>query len=105
MDEARRSNYAEIPVDRLIMESFPLERSPYHQTKRDEKYLADLDRLRNKLNWHIDHSLSKRQKEVIKLYLIGKKQREIGKILGIKQQVVSIYKSRAINRLRRALGG
>jgi len=66
----------------------------------DEKKRAELEKLRKKLKWHIDHSLSKRQKEVLKLFLMGKKQAEIGDILGVRQQVVNVYKHRAINRLR-----
>jgi len=97
------SSFAEILVDRLIIESFSQEKSPYHWPPLYEKKQAEFERLRGRLKWHINHSLSKRQKEVLKLYLLGKKQEEIGMILGVKQQVVNIYKHRAINKLRRLM--
>lgn len=55
---------------------------------------------RKRLRWHLNHSLSDRQKQVIRYYLMGKKEREIAQLLGIKQQVVNIYKQRAIRKLR-----
>ncbi len=103
MERSRSSSFAEVLIDRLIMESFPQEKSLYYWPQLDEKKRAELERLRSKLKWHVDHSLSKRQKEVLKLYLLGKKQGEIGAILGVRQQVVNIYKRRAINRLRQLL--
>jgi len=94
------SRFAEIAVDRLLIESFSNEASAYYKdalaVSRDEQY----DRFRAKLKWHIARSLSPRQKQVVSLFLRGKKQREIAAILGIKQQVVSIYKRRAINKLK-----
>jgi RNA polymerase sigma factor (sigma-70 family) len=96
----REAQFAEVAVDRLLMESFANEASAYYRddvtVNRDERY----DRFRTKLKWHIARSLSPRQKQVVTLFLRGKKQREIAAILGITQQVVSIYKRRAINRLR-----
>jgi len=90
-------------VDKLILESFANEQSAYHLTS-SEKYLrASLDRFRGRLKWHINRSLSPRQKEVIRYYLSGKKEREIARILGIKQQVVNIYKHRAIKKLHKIL--
>ncbi|MCX6827085.1 MAG: LuxR C-terminal-related transcriptional regulator [candidate division Zixibacteria bacterium] len=100
MKESGKSAYFEILVDKLIIESFPIERSLYHKFSRDRRKKYKIDKLRNKMIWHINHSLSKRQKEVIKLYLMNKKEAEIGQILGVKQQVVSIYKHRAINKLK-----
>jgi len=52
-----------------------------------------------RLRWHIEHTLSGRQKQVICYYLTGKKEREIARLLGIRQQVVNIYKHRAIRKL------
>jgi RNA polymerase sigma factor (sigma-70 family) len=104
MKKYSQSDFAEILVDKLIMESFPIERSPYYQVPLDDKLRASFEKLRDKVKWHINHSLSKRQKEVIKLYLEGKKQAEIACLLGIKQQVVNIYKHRAINKLKHMLG-
>lgn len=96
----RETQFAEIAVDRLLIESFSNEASAYYKDAvavgRDERY----DRFRARLKWHIARSLSPRQKQVVMLFLRGKKQREIAAILGVTQQVVSIYKRRAINRLR-----
>ncbi len=55
---------------------------------------------RCELRWHIDHTLSERQREVITYHLMGKKEREIAVLLGIRQQVVNIYKHRALKKLR-----
>jgi RNA polymerase sigma factor (sigma-70 family) len=95
------SDYAEVAVDRLLMESFANEASAYFKDSGDVIRDTLFDRFRNKLKWHIARSLSPRQKQVIMMSLKGKKQREIAKTLGITQQVVSIYKSRAINKLRK----
>jgi len=85
------------------MESFTNEASAYFRTAEDRQREEFFEKFRSRLKWHMNHSLSARQKEVIKLYLNGKKQREIAEILGIKQQVVNIYKKRAINKLRNVL--
>lgn len=82
------------------MESFPNEASAYFSTSAEKYRSSALDKFRSKLRWHISRSLSKRQKEVMTLTLEGKKQREIAEILGITQQVVSIYKNRAVKRLQ-----
>lgn len=100
MSHPRESDFAEVPVDRLLMESFPNEASAYFKDKNIRAREKFFDKFRNRLKWHIARSLSPRQKEVIRLYLAGWKQREIAAKLGITQQVVSIYKWRAINRLR-----
>jgi len=97
------SDYAEVAVDRLLMESFANEASAYFKDSGDVMRDAFFDRFRNKLKWHIARSLSPRQKQVIMLSLKGKKQREIAESLGITQQVVSIYKSRAISKLRKLI--
>lgn len=100
---ARESDFAEVLVDRLILESFANERSPYHVDEAEKPSHAKLDKFRHKLRWHIGHSLSKRQKQVIGRYLKGRTEREIAANLGITQQVVHIYKHRAINKLQKML--
>ncbi len=95
--------FAEIPVDRLFLESFANEHSAYHQAGLAASATDRVDQIRRKLIWHIAHSLSDRQKQVIRFYLIGKKEREIAEILGVRQQVVHTYKHRAIKRLHELL--
>jgi len=101
--EAKESDFAEIAVDRLFLESFANEQSPYHTDGGEEMLRQDLDKLRSRMKWHINHSLSKRQKEVIRHYLRGKTERQIATILGVTQQVVNIYKHRAIKKLHKVL--
>jgi DNA-binding NarL/FixJ family response regulator len=96
----KESDFAEILVDRLLLESFANEQSPYHRGERESKISEALDAFRGRLNWHISHSLSLRQKQVLRQYLSGKKEREIAHELGIRQQVVNIYKHRAIKKLQ-----
>lgn len=103
MPSKREPEFAEVAVDKLFMESFAVEASAYFKTDEDLAREEFYDQYKSKLKWHLDHSLSGRQKQVMRLYLMGKKQREIGAILGIKQQVVSIYKKRAIKKLRNIL--
>jgi DNA-binding NarL/FixJ family response regulator len=103
MTSKREFEFAEVIVGRLLLESFANERSPYHLDDSDESIKSFLEKFRGKLKWHIDHSLSPRQKEVINHYLRGEKEREIAENLGITQQVVNIYKHRAIKRLYRLL--
>ena len=95
--------FAEVPVDKLILESFANEHSAYHIPSGTGKTRMDLGKFRSRLKWHIAHSLSKRQREVIRGVLEGKKEREIAGILGVTQQVVHIYKHRAIKKLHRIL--
>ncbi len=99
----REHEFAELIVSRQMLEAFPASRSAYRSRETSAEMERRLERLRKKIKWHISHSLSKRQKEVIRLYMLGKKEREIGEILGIKQQVVHIYKWRAIKKLQRYL--
>lgn len=101
--EYNESDFVEILFDNLILESFPIESSPYYRDEVEKKQQDKLDQYRNKVRWHINHSLSVRQKEVLKLFLMGKRESEIGHILGIKQQVVNIYKQRAISKLKAKL--
>ncbi len=95
--------FAEVLVDKLFLESFANEQSAYHNANGESRLSSVLDKLRNRLKWHINHSLSPRQKQVMNYYLSGKKEREIARILGVKQQVVNIYKHRAIRKLHRLL--
>lgn len=103
MSSKREFEFAEVIVGKLLMESFANEQSPYHEQDKDESVKSFLEKYHGKLKWHIEHSLSPRQKEVIKHYLKGEKEREIAEFLGITQQVVNIYKQRAIKRLQRLL--
>lgn len=93
----------EILVDQLLLASFPNEMSPYYNHPEDSISVGQVDKFRHKLKWHISHSLSPRQKEVLRFYLMGKKEREIAHILGVTQQVVHIYKHRAIKKLQKIL--
>jgi len=100
---ARRSDYTEVLVDKLFLEAFANEESAYHSMSTAPSLSDRLAKFRKKLIWHINNSLSKRQNEVIHLYLSGKKEREIAAILGITQQVVNIYKHRAIKKLQKVI--
>jgi RNA polymerase sigma factor (sigma-70 family) len=102
MRKKSESDFAEINVDGLI-EQLPNEASAYFKSARDEKVDELFDRFRTRLRYHLARSLSPRQKEVMRLLLLGKKQREIAAILGIQRPVVSIYKRRAINKLRKIM--
>lgn len=101
MSGLREHEFAELIVDRRALESFSAERSAYHPAGNSPQLRSPL--FLKKLKWHISHSLSRRQREVIRLYLKGKKEREIALVLGVTQQVVHIYKWRAINKLRQAI--
>ncbi len=103
MTSEKEFRFAEVLVDRLFLESFSNEQSAYNtglERKLDQK---KRHKLLTRLKWHINNSLSKRQKEVVKFYLSGKKEREIAVILGVTQQVVNIYKQRAIKKLVKAM--
>lgn len=103
MNPRKEFEFAEILVDRLFLESFTNEQSAYHKSSAESVRLAHLDAFRGRLKWHINHSLSERQQQVIKAYLRGQKEREIARDLGVTQQVVNIYKHRAIKRLHKLL--
>ena len=103
MGRRKEFEFAEVLVDRLFLESFAAEQSAYHRAENDSLRTAAFDRFRNRLRWHINNSLSRRQKEVLRHFLSGKKEREIAHDLGITQQVVNIYKHRAIKKLQRLL--
>ena len=99
MSPSKASRFTEVLVDRLFLESFSNEQSVYSKENEQKIEPKLKTRLLRKLKWHINNSLSVRQEEVIKYYLSGKKEREIADILGITQQVVNIYKQRAIKKL------
>lgn len=103
MTPRKESEFAEVLVDKLFLESFANEQSAYHTNNSKNHLNTVSDKLYDRLKWHINHSLSPRQKQVIKHYLSGKKEREIAQILGIRQQVVNIYKHRAIKKLNKVL--
>lgn len=95
--------YAEVLVDKLFLESFSNEKSPYHPSNHGSNIGHSLDKFKTKLKWHVKRSLSNRQKQVIEHYLSGKTEREIARILGVTQQVVNIYKHRAIKKLHKII--
>ena len=103
MGARREFEFAEVAVDKLILESFANESSAYHITVTEAEPAVDWGRFRKRLRWHINNSLSDRQKQVINAFLAGKREREIARILGITQQVVNIYKHRAIKKLHKIL--
>ncbi|MEA3296745.1 MAG: LuxR C-terminal-related transcriptional regulator [candidate division Zixibacteria bacterium] len=103
MSLSKEYDFAEVLVDKLFLESFANEQSPYYNQGANGSLSRALDKFRSKLKWHVDNSLSPRQKQVIRYYLSGKKEREIAEMLGITQQVVNIYKQRAIKKLQRTL--
>jgi len=101
--ERKQADFAEILVDQLRLESFANEQSAYHSGDSDSRSVRLLDQYRGRLKYHISHSLSRRQRQVIQAYLKGRREREIAADLGVKQQVVNTYKHRAINKLHRLL--
>ena len=103
MSARKEFEFAEVLVDRLFLESFANEESPSFVGSENKIESKSIDRIRNRLRWHINNSLSPRQKQVIKHYLAGKTEREIAGVLGVAQQVVNIYKHRAIKKLHRIL--
>ena len=103
MARRKEFEFAEVLVDKLFLESIANERSAYYSSDSEQVKFKALDKFRNRLRWHVRNSLSKRQEQVIKLYLSGKKEREIAAQLGITQQVVNIYKHRAIKKLHQVL--
>lgn len=103
MTSEKEFRFAEVLVDRLFLESFSNEQSAYNIGLERKIDPATRLKLLSRLKWHINNTLSKRQKEVVKFYLSGKKEREIGVILGVTQQVVNIYKQRAIKKLMKAM--
>jgi len=103
MTHRSEHHFAEAIFEKLALESLPVEQSAYADTGDDNSIKEILPKYRSKLKWHIRNSLSPRQREVIGLILKGKTEREISSILGVAQQVVHIYKWRAIRMLRKKL--
>jgi len=103
MTRRKEFEFAEVLVDKLFLESIANERSAYYSSDSEVLKFKAFDKFRNRLRWHVRNSLSKRQEQVIKLYLTGKKEREIAAQLGITQQVVNIYKHRAIRKLHQII--
>ena len=103
MGKRKEFEFAELPVDKLILESFANTQSAYHSGEGEGTTSEQLGRFRQKLLWHIGHSLSGRQHQVIRAFLAGCKERDTARELGITQQVVNIYKQRAIKKLQRLL--
>lgn len=103
MPHRREYDFAEVLVDQLLLESFANERSPYFNSEDEPPRPQLLEKFRGKLVYHINNSLSVRQKQVIRSFLRGKREREIAAELGITQQVVHIYKQRAIKKLGKIL--
>jgi len=103
MSKRQEFEFAELTVDKLILESFADAQSAYHIGESERATKEQLGRFRQKLMWHIGHSLSERQRQVIKAFLAGRKERETAHELGITQQVVNIYKHRAIKKLHKLL--
>ncbi len=95
--------FAEVSVDPVIMEQFSLEMSPYYGKGISGAQSSRRSSYHRKLMWHVRNSLSERQKQTLILILSGKTEREAATILGITQQVVHIYKWRAIKRLQEKL--
>ncbi|MEW5795763.1 MAG: LuxR C-terminal-related transcriptional regulator [Candidatus Zixiibacteriota bacterium] len=103
MGKRKEHEFAELPVDKLILESFANTQSAYHIGDSEPSAPELSQRFRQKLRWHIGHSLSERQQQVIRAFLAGRKERDTARDLGITQQVVNIYKQRAIKKLHKLL--
>lgn len=103
MTSEKEFRFAEVLVDRLFLESFSNEQSAYNASHDRRADPRKRQKLLASLKWRIKNSLSKRQRQVLKYYLKGKKEREIADILGVTQQVVNIYKQRAIKKLAKSL--
>ena len=103
MAPRKEYEFAEVLVDKLLLESFANEESPYHGFVEAKPGRRSFEKSRSKLKWHIRNTLSSRQRQVIEYHLTGKTEREIARILGITQQVVNIYKHRAIKKLHKIL--
>jgi DNA-binding NarL/FixJ family response regulator len=83
----------------MFVDSFSFKYDDYD--KKDEK----LKELKNKImliiKKHIEEDLTKRQKEVIELFLMGKKQEQMGEILKITQEAVWSRLDISLRRLKK----
>jgi len=95
--------YAELLFNKEFLESFSNEDSAHYESIPELEKKDYYKKFMHKLRWHINHTLSNRQKEVISLIIKGKTEREIGLILGVTHQVVHIYKCRAIKKLKQKI--
>ncbi len=103
MGQRKEFEFAELPVNKEILESFANAQSAYHLSDGEGATDEELGKFRQRLLWHIGHSLSVRQKQVIRAFLAGRRERETARELGVTQQVVNIYKHRAIKKLHKLL--
>jgi len=92
-----------VQVDPVVLERFSSEMSPYYRLQSGNEGEELSSAYHRKLMWHIHNSLSERQRQTLMLVLSGKTERETATILGVTQQVVHIYKWRAIKRLQEKL--
>jgi DNA-binding CsgD family transcriptional regulator len=92
--------FAEQHVDRMVLERFSQEMSAYYEDEELSAKRSFYASFKRKLLWHIRHSLSPRQRQALLLILSGKTERDVATSMGISQQVVHIYKVRAVNKLR-----
>ena len=97
--------FAEIVVDNSILEQFSQDMSAYYEDEISNAKHEFYASFKRKLIWHIKHSLSDRQRQTLMLILSGKTEREAASILGVSQQVVHIYKWRAVNKLKEIFEG
>ena len=103
MGGRKEYEFAELAVDKIILESFAEAQSAYHRSEGEQGGKDPLLRFKQKLMWHVGHSLSERQQQVIRAFLAGRRERDTAQELGITQQVVNIYKHRAIKKLQKLL--
>jgi DNA-directed RNA polymerase specialized sigma subunit len=95
----REYQFAEVAVDRDVLERFSQNMSAYYEDEATSSKRLSYAAYKRKLIWHIRHSLSERQRQTLLLLLSGKTEREVAAVLGVTQQVVLIYKQRAIKHL------
>jgi DNA-directed RNA polymerase specialized sigma subunit len=100
----REYEFAEVAVDQAVLEQFSQEMSAYSSGDSEPEISSRrYSTYKRKLLWHIHHTLSQRQRQTLLLILSGKTERDVAAVLGVTQQVVHIYKWRAIKRLHECL--
>jgi FixJ family two-component response regulator len=100
MTSRNEHKYAELLFNKELLESFSNEASAHYEAGSEQEKKDSYRRFIRKLRWHINNTLAGRQKEVIIHIVQGRTEREIAEILGITHQVVHIYKTRAVNKLK-----
>lgn len=100
--ERRRWRREILPI---VTEDEEGDRSDFFESVADERdeirAVEETDAFRSRLS-----SLAERDRRILSLYYEGGLTlREIGKLLHIRENAVSVYKSRAVARLRREIGG